>query len=103
MRVISLPQVRCFFSLLSGNSSDSSSASNEYDGSVSMSTDSFWKIAAKVSEMSKLSSWLDSWPVRGFCIATGQHSSFCGCAGDLVLGGFDHMEDDDQDRGDEEI
>ena len=40
--------------------------------------------------------------VRGLCIATGQYSSFRGCAVDLVLGGFDHMEDDDQDRGDEE-
>ena len=41
--------------------------------------------------------------VRGLYIATGQYSSFCGCALGLVLGGFDHMEDDDQDRGDEEI
>ena len=40
--------------------------------------------------------------MRGLCIATGQYSSFCGCAVDLVLSGFDHMEDDDQDRGDEE-
>ena len=40
--------------------------------------------------------------VRGLCIATGQYSSFCGCAVDSVLGGFDHMEDGDQDRGDEE-
>ena len=38
----------------------------------------------------------------GFCIATEQYSSFCVCARDLVLGGFDHMEDDDQDRRDEE-
>ena len=29
-------------------SSSSSSASHEYDGSVSMSTDSFWKITAQV-------------------------------------------------------
>ena len=36
--------------------------------------------------------------VRGFCIATGQHFSFCGCAWDLALGGSDHMEDEDQDR-----
>ena len=41
--------------------------------------------------------------VRGLCIATGPYSSFCVCAWDLVLGGFDHMEDDDQDRGDEEM
>ena len=40
--------------------------------------------------------------MRGLCIATGQYSSFCGCALGLVLGGFDHMEDDDQRRGDEE-
>ena len=40
--------------------------------------------------------------VRGFCIATGPYSSFCVCAGVLVLGGSNHMEDDDQDReGDE--
>ena len=32
----------------------------------------------------------------------GQYSSFCGCAWDLVLGGSDHTEDDDEDRGDEE-
>ena len=36
--------------------------------------------------------------VRGFCIATKQYSSFCGCARVLMLGGSDHMEDDDQDR-----
>ena len=41
-------------------SSSSSSASHEYDGSVSMPTDSFWKIFAKVSEKSKLSSCLGS-------------------------------------------
>ena len=41
--------------------------------------------------------------VRGLCIATGQYSSFCVCAGVILLGGSDHMEDDDQDRGDEEI
>ena len=40
--------------------------------------------------------------MRGLCIVTGLYSSFCGCAVDLVLGGFDHLEDDDQDRGDEE-
>ena len=40
--------------------------------------------------------------MRGLCIATGQYSSFRGCALGLVLGSFDHMEDDDQDRGDEE-
>ena len=34
------------------------------------------------------------------CIATGQYSSFCGCAGVIWLDGSDHMEDDDQDRGD---
>ena len=33
---------------------------------------------------------------------TVQYSSFCECTGDLVLSDFDHMEDDDQDRGDEE-
>ena len=41
--------------------------------------------------------------VRGLCIATLQYSSFCVCAVVLVLGGFDHMEDDDQDRRDEGI
>ena len=40
--------------------------------------------------------------VRGWSFVTGEYSSFCGCKGDLVLDGFDHMEDDDQDRGDEE-
>ena len=40
--------------------------------------------------------------VRGLYITTGQYSSFCGRAVDLVLGGFDDMEDDVQDRGDEE-
>ena len=40
--------------------------------------------------------------MRGLCIATGQCSSFCGCAVDLVLGGSDHMEDDDHDREGEE-
>ena len=39
-----------------------------------------------------------SQPVRGLCIATGQYSSFCGCALGLVLGGFDHMEVEVQDR-----
>ena len=41
--------------------------------------------------------------VRGLCIATGQCSSFCVCAVVLVLGGFDTMEDDDQDREDKEM
>ena len=41
--------------------------------------------------------------VRGFCIATGQYSSFCVCALGLKLGVLDHMEDDDQDREDEEV
>ena len=36
--------------------------------------------------------------VRGVSIATGQCSSFCGCAFGLVLGGFDHMEVEVQDR-----
>ena len=40
--------------------------------------------------------------MRGLCIATGQYSSFCGCAMDFVLGGFDQLEDDDKNRGDEE-
>ena len=40
--------------------------------------------------------------VRGLCIAKGRYSSFCGCAVDLVLGGFNHK-DDHQDRGDEEM
>ena len=40
--------------------------------------------------------------MRGLCLATGHYCSFGGCAVNLVLGGFDHMEDDDQDRGDEE-
>ena len=40
--------------------------------------------------------------VRGLCIATGQYSSFCVCALVFVLGGFDHMEDDDQDKRDVE-
>ena len=40
--------------------------------------------------------------VRGLCVATGPYSSFCVCAGVILLGGSDHMEDDDQDRGDEE-
>ena len=40
--------------------SSSSSASYEYEGSVSMSPDSSWKIFAEVSELSKLSSWLGS-------------------------------------------
>ena len=33
----------------------------------------------------------------------GQYSSFFGCATVTLLGGFDHVEDDDQDRGGEEI
>ena len=41
--------------------------------------------------------------VRGFFIATRPHSSFCGCAGDILLGSSDHMEDDDQNRESEEI
>ena len=41
--------------------------------------------------------------VRGLCIAMGQYSSFCGCSVGLVLGGFDHMEDDDQDREQVEV
>ena len=40
--------------------------------------------------------------VRGFCIATRPDSSFCVCARVLVLGGSDHMEDE-QNKGDEEI
>ena len=40
--------------------------------------------------------------VRGFCIATGPYSSFCVCAGVLVLGGSDLMEDE-QNKGGEEI
>ena len=39
---------------------------------------------------------------RVLYFATGQYSSFCVCAGVLVLGDSDHMEDDDQDGGDEE-
>ena len=35
--------------------------------------------------------------LRGLCIAMEQYSSFCGCAVDLAFGGFDHMENDDQD------
>ena len=41
-------------------SSSSSSASHEYEGSESMSSDSSWKIAAEVSEWSKLSRSLGS-------------------------------------------
>ena len=41
--------------------------------------------------------------MRGLCIVTGQHSSFCVCAMDLEVGGSDHMEDDDQDKRDEEM
>ena len=37
-------------------------------------------------------------PVRGLCIATGQYSSLCGCALGFILGGFDIVEDDVQDR-----
>ena len=40
--------------------------------------------------------------MKGLCIATVQYSSFCGCAVDLLLGDFDHMEDDEQNRADEE-
>ena len=36
--------------------------------------------------------------VRGLCIATGQYSSLCVSAVVLFLGGFDHMEVDEQDR-----
>ena len=36
--------------------------------------------------------------VTGLCIATGQHSSLCVSAVVLFLGGFDHMEVDEQDR-----
>ena len=75
--------------------SSSSSASHEYEGSVSMSSDSSWKIAAEVS---KLSRRLGSKPVRGLCIATGQYSSLCMSAVVLFLGDFDHMEVDEQDR-----
>ena len=62
---------------------------------------------AVVNEMLDLSGYTpvkkDGLNVRGLCIATGQYSSFCGCAVDLVLGGSDHMDDDDDlDRGDEE-
>ena len=37
--------------------------------------------------------------VRGLCIAMGQHSSLCGCAQGLILGGFDIVEVDVHDRG----
>ena len=40
--------------------------------------------------------------VRGCDIAIGPYSSFCGCTGVLVLGGSDHMEDE-QNKGGEEI
>ena len=73
-------------------SSSSSSASIEYEGSVSMSTDSFWKIAAEVSEWSKSSKSLGSQPVRGLCISTVQLSSFCGCALGLMLDVLDIVE-----------
>ena len=36
--------------------------------------------------------------MRGLHIATGQYSSFCGCALGLVLGGLDHMKVEVQDR-----
>ena len=36
--------------------------------------------------------------VRGLCIATGQYSSLCVSGVVLFLGGFDHMEVDEQDR-----
>ena len=78
--------------------SSSSSASHEYEGSVSVSPDSSWKIAAEVSEWSKLSRSLGSQLVGGFCIATGQYSSLCVSALGLILGGFDHVEVDKQDR-----
>ena len=51
-------------------SSSSGSASHQYDGSVSMSTDSSWKIAAEVSESSKLSSGLAHNLSKG-CISPG--------------------------------
>ena len=41
--------------------------------------------------------------VRGFCLATGPYSSFCGCTGDLLLGSSGHMEDDEQNREGEEF
>ena len=37
-------------------------------------------------------------PVRGLCIVTGQYYSLCGCALGFILGGFDIVEDDVQDR-----
>ena len=45
-----------------------------------------------------LSRRLGSKPVRGLCIATKQYSSLCVSAVDLILGGSDDMEDDEQDR-----
>ena len=39
--------------------------------------------------------------MRGFCIATGPYSSFCGCSGDLSLDGSDHMEDEQNKEGEE--
>ena len=36
--------------------------------------------------------------VRGLCIAMAQYSSLCGCALGLILGGFDIVEADVQDR-----
>ena len=41
---------------------------------------------------------MGSYPVRVLCIATGQYSSFCGCAMGLMLGGLDHTEVEIQDR-----
>ena len=41
--------------------------------------------------------------VRGLCIATGQYSSFCGCALGLVLGALDNMEVEVLDREQVEV
>ena len=41
--------------------------------------------------------------VRGLYIATGQHSSFCGCALGLMLGVLDFMEVEIQDREQVEV
>ena len=41
--------------------------------------------------------------MRGLYIATGQYSSFCGCAVDLVLGVLDIMEVEVQDREQVEV
>ena len=40
--------------------------------------------------------------MRGLCIATVQYSSLCGCALGLVLGGFDIVEVEVQDREQED-